>query len=124
MDDGPMIRLEIDNLGRRFGRREVFSGITATLAAGESLVVAGPNGSGKSTLLRIVAGLLRPSSGSVRLTEAGSVMDESARRVAIGYVAPDFALYRELTGVENLEFFARLRGISLDLDSLRAILER
>jgi heme exporter protein A len=62
-------------------------------------VVSGANGTGKSTLLKIIAGLLRPEAGEVKF-------DGSC-----GYAAPDVQLYGELTGSENLAFFARLRGV-------------
>ena len=83
-----------------YGRRLLFSDITAEVAPGRCLVVAGANGSGKSTLLKIIAGLLRPETGRVEFNGAR------------GYAAPDVQLYGELTGDENLAFFARLRGLS------------
>lgn len=83
-----------------YGRRELFSQVTAEVAPGQCLVVSGANGAGKSTLLKIIAGLLRPETGRVEF--GGSR----------GYAAPDVQLYGELTGAENLAFFARLRGIA------------
>jgi ABC-type multidrug transport system ATPase subunit len=83
-----------------YGRRLLFSDVTAEIAPGRCLVVTGANGAGKSTLLKIIAGLVRP--------EAGRVEYDGAR----GYAAPDVHLYGELTGDENLAFFARLRGLS------------
>ena len=85
-----------------YGRRELFSQVTAEVASGQCLVVSGANGAGKSTLLKIIAGLLRPETGQV---EFGGLR---------GYAAPDVQLYGELTGTENLAFFARLRGIAND----------
>ena len=87
-----------------YGRRTLFSDVSAEVAPGRCLVVTGANGSGKSTLLRIAAGLLRP--------EEGTVAFDGAR----GYAAPDVQLYGELTGDENLAFFGRLRGV-LDVPS-------
>ena len=83
-----------------YGRRGLFSDIEAEVAPGQCLVVTGANGAGKSTLLKIVAGLVRP--------EAGRIEFEGAR----GYAAPDVQLYGELTGDENLAFFAGLRDLS------------
>ncbi len=117
-----VVRIEIAGLTHRFGTRAVFAGIEAQVRAGQVLVVTGPNGSGKSTLLRIVAGLLPPISGSVNVIVGGKVLDPIARRRYIGYVAPDLTLYRELTGAENLQFFARLRGRTLTREDLIAAL--
>lgn len=83
-----------------YGRRFLFSEVTAEIASGQCLVVTGANGAGKSTLLKIIAGLLRP--------ETGHVTFDGLR----GYAAPDVQLYGELTGDENLAFFAHLRGLS------------
>ena len=95
--------LRLHELTMVYGRRTLFAGVSAEVSPGRCLVVSGANGSGKSTLLKIVAGLTRP--------EAGQVEFNGLR----GYAAPDVQLYGELTGSENLQFFARLRGLA-DLD--------
>lgn len=100
--------LRLHQISMAYGRR-LFSGVDAEVAPGQCLVVTGANGAGKSTLLKIIAGLLRP--------EAGSVEFSGAR----GYAAPDVQLYSELTGDENLAFFARLRGLSRDADLLARV---
>ncbi len=120
----PAFSLDVEGLSRRFGRRQVFTGVSGSVSEGQVMVVTGPNGSGKSTLLRIVAGLLPPTSGEVRLWRAGTLLNAEQRRVQIGYVAPDLILYAELSGVENLRFFGRLRGEELTRDQLGALLER
>jgi len=81
------------------------------VAAGSVLQVSGPNGSGKSTLLRCLAGLMQPESGAIELRVDGSVLAVEERRRAVGYVAPDLMLYDELTALENLRFFCRLRRL-------------
>ncbi len=91
--------LRLHNLSMAYGRRALFSGVSAEVLPGQCLVVAGANGAGKSTLLKIIAGLLRPEDGRVEF---------SGTR---GYAAPDVQLYGELTGSENLAFFAHLRGL-------------
>jgi len=116
--------LTLRDVARRFGPRAVFADIHAEAQTGQTLVVAGRNGSGKSTLLKIIAGLLPPSAGAVTLSLSGRPLDRLARRRVLGYVAPDLALYAELTGAENLLFFARLRGIALSRAELIALLER
>jgi len=104
-----MPSLHLRGLTMAFGRRLLFTGVNAEVAPGRCLAVTGANGAGKSTLLRIIAGLLRP--------EAGAVVFDGAR----GYAAPDVQAYVELTGLENLAFFARLRGLAdADLEGLLA----
>jgi heme exporter protein A len=110
---------------RRFGRLSVLRGVSGRVASGEVLVVTGPNGSGKSTLLRCLAGLLAPDDGDIDYREAPLAATQDAaplsaaeRRLRVGYVAPDLALYQELTAAENLVFFARLRGVPVELGAI------
>ena len=115
--------VQLENVEHRFGMRRVFSGVNMTVRTGEIGLVMGANGAGKSTLLKIIAGLLPPASGTARVQMDGQELDMRTRRRIIGYVAPDLTLYRELTGVENLEFFAQLRGLTLERQQLRDVLE-
>jgi ABC-type multidrug transport system ATPase subunit len=103
--------LEFHDLARRFGALRVFSGLSGRVAGGAVLVVRGANGSGKSTLLRCLAGLLRAERGTITAHEAGRELDPAGRRARVGYLAPDVAFYDELSSAENLDFFARLRGV-------------
>lgn len=105
------MELRLDNVSKRFGTRVVVRNVCAEVRAGEALVVTGPNGSGKSTLLSLIAGLLRPDRGAVRFLEDGREYPAEERRRFLGLVAPDLTLYPELTAMENLEFFARVRGL-------------
>ena len=98
--------LALDNVTMAFGPHLLFEAVCAQAAPGETLVVTGENGAGKSTLLKIIAGLTRPEAGTVK------------REDVFGYAAPDVNLYAELTGRENLSFFAGLRGLSGDADAL------
>jgi heme exporter protein A len=116
--------LVLDGLAKRFGRRRVFEGVSAATRAGECLVITGANGSGKSTLLAIIAGLLRPSKGKVILRLNGQELGSDERRSALGLVAPDLALYHELTGAENLAFVARLQSRVVGAKEMEELLER
>ena len=100
----------------------MLAGLSLTLRAGETLVVAGANGSGKSTLLRLLCGLQRPSAGEVIYQVGGRRLRPSEARHLIGWVAPDLQLYRELTALENLEFFAQVRGLRRTRAELEALL--
>lgn len=99
-------------VSRSFGGREVLSGIDLTIRAGEVLGIVGPNGGGKSTLLLLMAGLLRPSSGSVLV--GGVAAHELALTSAgtVGLVTARPGLYPLLTGRENLHHFGGLFGLS------------
>lgn len=102
--------MELDNLAIAYGPRTLFDGLSATVAAGETLVVTGANGAGKSTLLKIIAGLVRPEAGCVRFA-GGQDGGAAQNRLQFGYASPDMNMYGELSGLENINFFARLRGL-------------
>ncbi|HTA12530.1 MAG TPA: heme ABC exporter ATP-binding protein CcmA [Solirubrobacteraceae bacterium] len=107
-----MAALEVEGLTRRYGERDALSDVWLTLEQGQTLVVFGPNGAGKTTLLRVLATLLRPHEGRVRVL--GSELPEQswAVRGRVGVLAHEPLLYRELTARENLRFHARLHGVS------------
>ncbi|HET9073110.1 MAG TPA: ABC transporter ATP-binding protein [Solirubrobacteraceae bacterium] len=107
MDDVISIR----ELVRNFGERAVLRGVSVSVPAGASLAVLGRNGAGKSTLLRILATLLRPHGGEVRLFDRTLPRDSWAVRGQIGLLSHEPLLYRELSGRENLIYHARLHGI-------------
>jgi heme exporter protein A len=98
-------------LRRDYGERTALDGVGFELAAGESLVVLGPNGAGKTTLLRILATLLRPSGGEVRVLGCSLPGEAWKLRGRVGYLGHEPLLYRDLSGRENLRFHARLHGI-------------
>src|SRR5215469_10672194 len=92
-------------VSKLFGSFAALRQVSAELESGRCYVLIGENGAGKSTLLRILAGLLRPSMGTVRVF--GDVEPHHAR-ARIGYMSHAPMLYDELTGVENLRYFASL----------------
>ncbi len=106
----PDALLTFEGIRRSFGRLRVLKGVSGRAASGELLLVSGPNGCGKSTLLRCLAGLMAPQKGTIECRIDGVSLDVAERRLAIGFVSPDLELYPELTTLENLEFFAGLRG--------------
>ena len=103
--------IEVEGLDRRYGDRVALEGISVRVEAGQTLAVLGANGAGKSTLLRVLATLLRPHAGTVRVLGARLPEQATAVRGRIGYVGHEPLLYRDLTGRENLRFHARLHGI-------------
>jgi heme exporter protein A len=106
-----MLQLKVESLNKRYGGRRVLSDLNLEAGSGSVLVITGPNGVGKSTLLRCIAGLDRPSSGQVRWVEDGIEWNAVKRRRGLGFLSPEMALYEELTGKENLQFFGRLMGL-------------
>jgi len=119
-----LVHLSLAGVSKRFGRRRVFEGVNAEVGRGEVLVVVGPNGAGKSTLLLVIAGLLRPTRGQVVVSVDGKALPYENRRQWLGMVAPDLTLYQELTALENLRFFERVRGRVPREADLEALLER
>jgi heme exporter protein A len=101
----------VSGLRREFGERAALDGVDLSLSAGESLLVLGPNGAGKTTLLRILATLLRPSAGEVRVLGCALPAEAWRLRGRIGLLGHEPLLYRDLSGRENLRFHARLHGL-------------
>jgi heme exporter protein A len=116
-------RVDIKNLSKAYGYRKLFTGLNITVPDKSVFVVMGHNGAGKTTLLRIVCGLVPPTSGRVETVLGGRVMSASERRAALGLVSPDLELYAELTALENLEFFAGVRGIPFNREKAKELLD-
>ena len=110
MADEPL--LEAQGLERRYGERAALAGVSFSLDAGQTLGLFGPNGAGKTTLLRILATLLRPHGGKVKVLGAALPGESWKVRGRVGYIGHDPLLYRELSGRENLVFQARLHRVA------------
>jgi heme exporter protein A len=104
--------IELQGLVRRYGEREALSEVSLSVATGQTLVVFGPNGAGKTTLLRVLATLLRPHAGDVRVLGSRLPDEAWAVRGRVGLLGHEPLLYRELTVRENLRFHARLHGVA------------
>ncbi len=111
----PSIVLSWQNLAKSYGRRRLFEGRSGELTPACGLLVVGDNGSGKSTFLKILVGLVRPDVGSV---------NAPLSKNAIGYAAPHMAVYGELTGLENVRFFAEARGLRPSATDCQTLLDR
>ena len=120
--DDPRL-LEARGIQRSFGRVRILRGVDLSLSAGQTLAIAGPNGAGKTTLLRLLAGLMRPSAGEIRVLGETLTRSGAAGRRAIGLLSHQSLLYDDLTLLENLVFVARLYRLSQPSAAARAALE-
>jgi ABC-2 type transport system ATP-binding protein len=104
--------LVCSELRKAYGELQAVDGVSFTVAEGETYGLLGPNGAGKTTAISMVVGILARDAGEVRID--GEPLTPSRVRVKsrIGYVPQELALYPDLTGRENLRFFARLYGLS------------
>jgi heme exporter protein A len=113
--------IELHGLERRYGERVALAGVSVTVPEGATLALLGSNGAGKTTLLRVLAGLLRPHRGEVRVLGAQLPGERWRLPARVGYVAHEPLLYRELSGRENLAYQASLHGVGRPrVDSLLA----
>ena len=102
--------VSIENLVKTFGRTRALDGLDLVVRAGEVHGFLGPNGSGKSTTLRVLLGLLRADSGSVRLLGGDPWRDAAELHRRLAYVPGDVNLWPNLTGGEIIDLLGRLRG--------------
>ena len=117
------IGVSFEEVAKRYDLRVVFRGISGEAVPAEVLVLTGPNGSGKSTLLAILCGLIRPTRGQVVHLKGGEEIPRGAWRQHLGVVAPAMSVYEELDAMENLRFFARVRGMGAAEERCRSCLE-
>src|SRR6478752_4147911 len=102
--------IEVSNLTKSFGSVRALDGLDLTVAEGEVHGFLGPNGAGKSTTIRILLGLMRADSGTVRLLGGDPWADAVALHRDIAYVPGDVTLWPTLTGGETIDMLARMRG--------------
>lgn len=101
--------VQLQSASKLFGSFAALRRLTADFHQGQCYVILGPNGAGKSTLLRAIAGLIRPSHGSIAVLGAQEI---AAVRHRVGYLGHASMLYDELSAIENLRYFARLYASS------------
>lgn len=109
-----------ERVHKTFGAVRAVRGVSLRIEAGEGLLLRGSNGSGKSTLLSMLAGVTRPSLGTVTYPDLGGSR-EAARR-GLGWLGHEVQAYADLTVAENLEFFREIVGV--DTARVRVVSER
>lgn len=121
------MRVTVHQLAKAYGYFWALRDLEIQVAGGERVALLGPNGAGKTTLLKLLAGLIYPSRGEIRLDGVPLTRQSNAQRAAIGLLSPGEHLYDDLTARENLEFFTALydrqRGSNRIDDAIEETLE-
>ncbi|MBB2963388.1 ABC transporter ATP-binding protein [Methylobacterium sp. R2-1] len=107
---------------KRFEARTALDGLDLTLQAGEVFALLGPNGAGKTTTINLILGFLKPDAGSVRVCGIEAGADPVGARSHVAYIPEQVALYPDLSGLQNLRYFATLAGLVLPADASRRLL--
>ena len=118
------LAIEIKGLTKAFGRTPVLRSLDLEVPWGQVLSVLGPNGCGKTTLIKVLATLTKRDAGTVRVAGADVARAGERVRRIIGVVTHDPLLYDDLTGYENLLFFARMFGLDRIEERIAAVAER
>ncbi len=115
------LAIEIKGISKTFGRNAVLRNLDLQVFEEEFLTIFGPNGAGKTTLIKILATLARPDSGQVRILGLGLGVENNNIRRFIGVVMHNSLLYGELTGYENLAFYAKMFGVNPVSERVRQV---
>ncbi|MBI3974295.1 MAG: heme ABC exporter ATP-binding protein CcmA [Chloroflexi bacterium] len=116
--------IETAGLTKTFGQTAALRGVDLRVGWGERVVLFGPNGAGKTTLLRLLALLLRPSAGQLRLAGYQHAQGGAGLRRLVGFLGHQAAVYPDLTVAENLAFFARLYRVPDASKQIDGLLEQ
>jgi heme exporter protein A len=122
--DAKELAIEVKGLRKAYGRIQVLRGMDLEVPWGQVLTILGPNGSGKTTLIKTLATLIRPDDGSVRVAGTDVRKRGNRARGFIGLVTHDTLLYDELTGYENLKFYARMFHLNSVEQRIEAVTAR
>jgi ABC-2 type transport system ATP-binding protein len=112
--------VDLEQITKTFGAVRAVSNLSLQLRKGDLLGLTGPDGAGKTTLMRLMAGVMVPDSGSVTINGFEMAKDANRAREGLGYLSQYFSLYEDLTVLENIRFFAEVRGLTSELWKPRA----
>ncbi len=115
----PILPLEVQGLTKKFGDFTAVDHVTFSVQPGEVLGYLGPNGSGKTTTIRMLCGLMEPTEGTARILGVDVTKQPEAVKPHIGYMSQKFALYDDLTVLENLQFYAGVYEVPVETESQR-----
>ncbi len=110
--------IEIINLSKKFSGTTVLENIDLTVRRGEVFGILGPNGAGKTTLMKIIATLIKPTEGKIKIFGLDIFKDKYKIKKIIGMASHEDLVYRELTARENLAFYATLYDIKIKIEDL------
>ena len=111
MKDSPAPAVELAGLSYSYGRTPAVASLDLQIGTNEMFALVGPDGAGKTTTIRLLCGILKPGSGSVKVFGHDLAHDLPWVKERIGYLSQRFSLYGDLTIDENIEFFARIHGV-------------
>lgn len=116
--------ISVSDLSKSFGTQKVVDRFSMSIRPGEICGFLGPNGSGKTTAIRMMCGLLRADEGSGNCLGFDLRRDDDLIKPLVGYMTQKFSLYGDLSVYENLDFFARLHGVSNRKQAIEALLDK
>src|SRR5215472_11959195 len=120
MDRQLSIEIEVRGLRKSFDKLLAVSDLSFTALAGQIFGLVGPDGAGKSTTIRMLAGILPPDAGKIRVARYDVVTDPESVKSVISYMPQRFGLYEDLTVDENIRFYADLFGVARQQRERRA----
>lgn len=115
--------LEAINLSKKYGGHDALTGLNLSVAPGEVFCLLGANGAGKTTTINLFMGFIQPSSGQVKVNNLDVSIQASETKKHLAYIPENLNLYGNLTGLENLQFFAGLGGEKPDKSSTEQLLQ-
>jgi len=109
---GGDVVIEVERLTKMYGERIAVDDVSFTVRPGEIFGLLGPNGAGKTTTISCLSGLLKPTSGSIRIDGHDIVHDGPKARASIGVIPQELAIYPEISARQNLEYWGAVQGLS------------